>query len=402
MTELSVADGCEITTIGDSVFSAAPDLEKVYLGDSIQSIGKEAFADCKELIEVEIGSGVTSIGEGAFKGCENLTEISFANPANGAASFPLSNIGANAFSTGGDELTIFGRIDGDYGPFAWAMQPDNYMDESTGVRVCYKSAKEDAQGMTVILDNSNNLPTLVDYPKYSEIPDSIIDKLNGVAGAGTMTPEESAIVNAATNIVVPNGVKSIDAKGYFSSNSKLLGTKPNYPYNEANIDAYFKDTADNVIGGIYDENGELIESTSMYSIMEENKDGLFGSNHSSLTTEYATEDEEKAEYERVEAGNDCIQSVTLTSVEYLPEECFYSCERLQTVDLGSAMTEMDSLPFKGCTALSSIACSNGQYTCENGILYENLDDGTKKIVECLAGRGDVVGSPTISIENDAA
>lgn len=397
MTELIVPDGCEIANLGDNVFKGAPALKKVTLGDSVQTIGASTFANCGELESVQIGSGVTAIGPSAFENCDDLIEISFDNPAGGAASFPLANIGESAFSTKSPELTIYGLIDGSYGPFEWAMQPGNYMNPSNGLRVCYKSAKEDPQRMTVILDNSNNLPTLIDYPKYTD--QEIQDIVNSTEA---ITPDQAALVNATKNIVVPSGVKSIDTRGYFSSSSKDINNeKPVYSSNDKNIETYFNGTKPGT------NNIEL-----------ENQDGLFvGADKATVgaTVPQKIEDiyespssfsgltndtDDLTNYDKIDAGNDHIESIVLTSVEYLPENAFFSCERLETVDLGSAMKEMDALPFLGCDSLTSMACTSGNFSCNNGILYENLEDGTKKIVECLPGRGDVVGSTTVSVAND--
>ena len=404
---LKIEDDSKITSIGDNVFSGAKELQYIYVGDSVQSIGSNAFSKCDKLAIAEIGSGVTTVGASAFEGCGNLTQIFFDKPTNGAASFPLSNIGENAFSTGLNsamdakkELTIYGFIDGSYGPFAWAMQPDNYMDAATGVRVCYKSPKNDPQGMTVILDNSNNLPTLIDYPKYNEIDKAIRDKLEGVTNE-SITPSETAIVNAALNIVVPNGVQSIDSKGYFESDSMVFGETPKYTSNKASIETYFTDPDDNIIlSGGTDADGNPVQTESKYSTQDENKHGLFSSGHESLMFESAEDKIAETKEDIMREGNDSVQSITLTSVKYLPEDCFYSCEGLQTIDLGSEMTTMDPTPFRGCTAITSIASGNGKYACNNAILYENLSDGTKKIVECLPSRGGTVGSPEISSSTD--
>jgi len=382
---LIVEEGNMITTIDDGAFANAQKLETVTLGDSVTSVGNGSFANCPLLEAVAIGSGVTSIGAGAFENCESLEEIAFDNPAGGAGAFPLSNIGERAFSTNGDQLTIYGMIDGTYGPFAWAMQPNNYMKQSTGLRVCYKSAKDDPQGMTVILDNSNNLATLIDYPKY--------DDIKSLTGA---TPEEAAKIDAAVNIVVPNGVQSIDTVGYFNSNSKdVNGYNPVYKSNATNISTYFSDT--NV--DLESQNGLFLGAT---------KNTSTGKIPAKIEDLYKVDDRSKLKddtddltnYDIIDAGNDHIESIVLTSVEYLPENAFFSCERLETVDLGSAMKEMDALPFLDCNSLTSMACTSGNFSCNNGILYENLSDGTKKIVECLPGRGNVVGSTTVSVAND--
>lgn len=366
---LVIEDGSQITTISDNVFKGADKLDDAKIGDSVTTIGKEAFADCPTLEKVEFGSGITSIGNAAFKNCPDLVEMVFDSPANGPDSFPISNIGSEAFSTGAPKLTVTGDVAEGYAPFAWSMQSDNFVNPSTGVRVCYKT--HEPSNLTIILDNANNLPTLVDYPQYDDLASEIKTKYE----SGTaITPAEEALIKATTDIVIPGGVKSIDAKGYFNGDSKSSIT-PAFSSNQASIDAYFTS------GG-----GALGLDYTKY------KDaGLFAADFlESLPAEEETESK----------GVDRLKSVTMNSVEYLPDGCFYSCEGLELVDLGTGITDVGSLPFENCTKLVSVGCSNNNFACNNGILYENMPDGSKRLAECLAGRGNVVGSSTVSVEND--
>ena len=89
----------------------------------------------------------------------------------------------------------------------------------------------------------------------------------------------------------------------------------------------------------------------------------------------------------------------MSTVEYLPDGCFYSCENLATVNIGSALTDIGALPFENCTSLTSIA-GNEHFMSENGILYENLPTGGKRLVECFASRGLKVGSSSVNLNND--
>ena len=378
---LEVEDGSALHKIEDNVFQKAKILEYAYLGDSVQEIGASSFADCPELKRVDIGNNLTAIGNGAFKNSSQLEEISFENPSGGAASFPLANIGAEAFSTKGKQLTVYGLIESEYGPFEWAMQEGNFMDPSAGIRVCYKSPKDTAQGMTVILDNSNNLPTLVDYPtcKDTKVAAAIQKKLKNES----LTPEEEALITNASNIMVPRGVKSVDVEGYFNSSSKLNGLKPEYTSNAATIATYFNDLK-NKFG------------------TEDGHKGLFNSDYTEGLGDYleSEQPEERKLYEKEVIGNDFIETVSLPDVVYLPDQCFYSCERLSTVDLGEKMEDAGKLPFLHADNVASVGCTSGNYNYNNGILYHNNEDGTKSLVECLPGRGNVVGTSTISLEND--
>lgn len=386
---LEVKDS-SMTTIGNNVFKGALKLEKIIIGNSVTTIGSGAFSECPVLTTAELGSGITSIGNEVFKGSKQLENITFASPAKGTVSFPLKNIGTDAFSTGGAKLTITGDAAADYGPFVWSMQPDNYMNKEDGVRVCYKTPSP--SNFTIILDNQNNLPTLVDYPHYEDLSTvSGNDLISRYEAGNAITPAEEALVKSTLNINVPSGVKSVDARGYFNNTSKKVDGVD--PYSNSNsILAYF--------GSMRYK--DQYQSHGLFN-------GFFG--------DIAGADGGKREYpakdstEKEDIGNDRIKNITLNTVEYLPNGCFNSCEGLETVNLGSSINDIvinplndpddpGNSPFEGCTALTSIACGNNNFNADNGILYQNLANDKKILLECFASRGTKVGSSTVSLNND--
>ncbi len=400
--------------------------------NSISEIRENAFAGCTRLVAVAIGDSVTKIGEGAFKGCDKLTQVSFATPANGYAAFPLENIGAEAFATGAGELTFVGDIDEAYGPFEWAMQLDNYVKKSDGTRVCYKTAiqpdeyiksldgkrvitckSENPSYLTVIVDNVNGLPTLVDYPHYEQL-----NEISGTTGAVYTTPsgkvlsvsltdrfenlgqeeyaadgsleytytlslDEEKLINAVINVNVPKGVKSIDANGFINNTSKKTSDSPTSTGFTSNS-----------------------SSVSKYVLQEDNyatykKQGLFNGYYGDYNgNEGAREYESGSGFELEDIGNDRIQSITLNSVKYLPDHAFESCERLIAVNLGNDLEDMGEAPFKGCTNLTSIASNSDAYATNNGIIYKKLPDGSYRILEVLSTRGSLVGSQKVKVSDE--
>lgn len=392
---LKIEDGSDITEIGDNVFKGAPKLKHVYIGDSVTSIGNDSFAECGELGRVEIGKSITSIGSGAFENCPKLEYMKFAIPD----AITDMTIGENAFSTSGDKLTIEGVVDANYGPFKWAMEPSCFMDPVKGVRVLYKSPSP--QTMSVILDNKNNMPTLVDYPRIDSLPnepeydkdgnkikDGLRDRYEEFGDAGEYTTGERALIDACLNVKIPSGIKSIDAQAYFNNSSEPKDgvTVNNGLNNEYSIQAYFYDG--NSLGDIYEA----------YKGDVDKRGGLFSCNYGTIGEgEYITGDPN----ELVEDGNDRIQTIQMEDVEYLPDNCFYSCENLQNVLWSNDMQDVGSVPFELCTKLLT-ANGSDAYTCENGILYKNNADGSKTLVECFASRGtdEGPGVSTISFKND--
>ena len=373
---LKIADGSGITSIGDNVFRDAEKLKYVSIGNGVTSIGNGTFAENEKLEYVEIGTTISNIGEGAFEDSTGLENIKFVVPEGDVV--PNVAIGNNAFSTGGNKLTIEGLIDQNYGPFNWAMDPDSFMDPVKGVRVLYKSPEP--QNMSVILDNKNNMPTLVDYPRFEDLDSDLQSRYENNEA---FSREEADLIDACLNVKIPSGVKSIDAKAYFNNESiPTDGVTVNKGLNnEYSIKAYFHD------GGVLDDR---------YATYKEG--GLFSGDVGGVGGDFPEGDE----HEKEELGNDRIQSIEMTSVEYLPDGAFYSCEGLQKVLLSDAMKDIGSLPFELCTNLLTVGGSSS-YSCNNGILYKNNEQGVPTtLVECLASRGtdNGPGVSTISIKND--
>ncbi|MCH5249167.1 MAG: leucine-rich repeat protein [Lachnospiraceae bacterium] len=472
-----------INNIEIGVFKGLPSLKQVIIGNSVESIGDNAFADCKSLIDV-----------------------TFHTPAAGYANF---KVGTDAFKTGGDELTFHGDIVKGYAPFDWAMKPENMINPTTGMRICYKSLTPTY--LTVMYDANTELVTLLDYPKYDQIddilnethkldverfygddyvnqkyedmmadtyyniyrseaydtyranfaaawkaaeskseaeaiyndtalygpwvypqwalnPDNFVtsgsaetehsnqDDILGKAADfffepivayaytgtpepyfthfpysaqdnsdsdgifNTVTEEERGLINAAKNVVIPEGVESIDVYGYIKGSdanrlnaSTYLTTRiPSESYNMYTSKA-FRDDNDNT---------EVVP-------------GLFSGYY-----------EDKISDETYSRGNDRVETVTLNGVKSLPDHAFDSCERLTAVIIGAACSDIGVVPFRGCTSLTNVNFNgNPKYVADNGIIYSRdaatgeTDGyaGTYTIEECLYARGKSggVGSTTI-------
>lgn len=376
--------------------------------NTISEIAPAAFKGCKSLEAVSIGNSVNKIGASAFENCPKLTYVNFETPAGGYASFPVENLGEKAFSTGSSQLTFEGDIDEAYGPFVWATDPSNYVNESEGTRVCYQTGYP--YYLTVIVDNRNGLPTLLSYPHYeqlNELSDTVGDKTpidmtgqptqyidtdlitryenlgkeikdpvtDAVLYTYTLSLDEEKLVNATLNINVPSGIGSIDSYGYMNNKSKLADGFSATASNSSNVSKYLT----------LDDNYAEYKTFGLFN-------GYFGTNvGSDGDREYPAGDD----LEKIDIGNDRVQSITLNTVEYLPDYAFQSCERLTTLNLGGKLTEMGVAPFTGCNNLSSVGSSTEDFICYNGIVYSKNPDGSYNIVEVLSSRGNLVGSQKV-------
>ncbi len=402
----------KVTGIDSNCFSDEtihPYIKTLKIADNtISEIAPDAFKNCSLLEKVEIGNSVNKIGNSAFENCPKLTYVKFNSPKGGYASFPVSNIGESAFSTGSDELTFEGPISDQYGPFVWATDISNYVDPELGTRVCYQTGNP--YNLTVIVDNRNNLPTLVDYPHYEQLNKlsgtegdkvtvegtdypidlitrfenlgkELMDSSGNVAFTYSLTLPEEQLLNSVLNIDVPAGVKSIDANGFMNNTSPLgAGVSPTTS-NSSNVSKYLlaKDNyADYKTYGLFN--------------------GYYGT--------YTDGDGKKREYpsnnslEQESIGNDRVESITLHTVDYLPDYAFQSCERLTSLNLGDNLDKLGIAPFTGCINLSSIGSNSDAYQCENGIVYGKDGDGNTQIIEVLSSRGRLVGSNKVRPSDD--
>ncbi len=397
---LVIEDGSSIKNLDDNIFKDAAKLETVYVGDSVETIGNGAFENCKNLSEVTVAENISKIGDNAFQNCPKLENITFETPSD-YTKFAEGNIGTNAFNTGGVKLTIHGEIVKGYAPFEWATDKNNYANKNQSIRTLYKSPLP--SDLSVILDNQNEMVTLVDYPHYEYLDriayDSNSDKLVELSKAPVAGDEyygktiedkinngdslnywEETMVLNCSNLVIPEGVESIDAKGFFNDSSQNPEGVTSYS-NKASATAYFN------------------KNMTPYNTYA--AEGLFRGFYGDVTgtdgpREYASGDSKEVE----DRGNDRLESVVMYDVKYLPDNAFESCENLETAYLGDDMVDVGLRPFAGCAKMSSVAFGNDKFVCNNGIIYKNNSDGSKTIVEGLESRGKIVGGPTLNVNND--
>lgn len=214
----------------------------------------------------------------------------------------------------------------------------------------------------------------------------IIDNVNS-GDPYRFSEEERQLVNATKNIVVPEGVDSIDVYGYINNRTIDGETAKgeNAGANTGNYNTYFNlnwpTETRNMYNGFKSDTSDLTDTVP----------GLFSG--------YYKDYKNSSDVEKYVRGNDLIESVTLSSVTYLPDYAFDSCENLQWVIIGDALADIGKAPFRGCYKMTSVS-NNEYYTTENGIIYSNNTDGSRTIEECLSARGSGVGEGIVSLTSD--
>ena len=379
--------------------------------DTISEIADSAFKNFKNLKYVELGNTVTNIGASAFEGCDKLTHVKFHTPKNGYSSFPIDNLGTNAFATGASSLVFEGDIDSAYGPFQWAMDVNNFVDADEGIRVCYYTGAPDY--LTVIVDNKNGYPTLINYPHYDELNEHsgtendthpLTERYehlgeeiteNGELYIYSTTAYEDKLIDKTLNIKVPDGIKSIDVKGYMTNTSLADPDYSSNLSNTKNVATYFANASSPVFCKYYNTYRDYGLFNGYYG--NENDNEGKKKEYSSVTEPDRTN---ALKYETDSRGNDRIDSIDLNSVVYLPEYAFYSCEKLSKMSLGADLETMGPAPFTGCNNLTSVGGTTDDFTCTNGIVYSVNEDGSYNIVEVLSSRGLSVGSQKIKVSDE--
>lgn len=380
--------------------------------DSLTTIADEVFKGCPKLEEVTVGNSVSSIGANAFADCPKLENVTFHTPTVGYEGF---SIGGSAFETGSNKLTFHGDIQKGYAPFDFAVNPDNYANRGQSARICYKSLTP--TNLTVILDNETGLATLIDYPHYNTIDEdnadyideridyftansedpaafqdyltdnggySIIKKWEAIYVDGKvpaydfemLSTAEEALVNATREIVVPDGVDSIDVAGFYGSNS-----------NNGSIARYASDINSQVWDSYTKQQGSRSRSVSGSDVVP----GLFSGyyqDYNDLTGQYESSENIK--------GNDRVEKIVLNSVKTLPDYAFDDCRRLNTVELGNGCTDIGTSPFRGCENLITLV-GNDKFNCTQGVVTSTDASGKLLLETCLPARGNLIGDTEISV-----
>jgi len=184
---------------------------------------------------------------------------------------------------------------------------------------------------------------------------------NKLADYETVPVRAQRFIDGTEHIVIPAGVTSIDARKYGAEGG----------INWDNYDVYIKGTD-------ADERNRLHGSDGSGTVP-----GLFSGRYK----DYTTDDDS---LEKDVDGNDLIKTVEMSTVRYLPDYAFDSCEQLESVKLGT-LKEVGALPFRDCGNLINV---EGSEDCpaNSGIIFQRNtgENGeyTYKLVECLLKKGD--------------
>lgn len=353
----------------------------------ITSIDSETFQyfDRKGEIEyVHIPASVVSIADNAFKGCVQLSEVEFAD------AMTVEHIGQDAFKTLTTDdnvvLRFVGTIsEGGYlsEPYLYAMEPaNNYNATSLSTKyISYTSAFPSNLQIELVVEKDpitnqivKAVPTLVDAPDYDDFK-------SGETGW------ENCTYSLSSNPSLAKTQNEIVASAYTKYRGQSASGDSGVQYSEdeqAVLDAVFRVSLPE---GIYGMNEDVYQ----------------GDTHITSAVLGSVVDVP----DRAFVGCSALETFIMRSSgqeggESLGEKVFDDDDLLTTVVLPFTLNELGSLPFYRCSALESVDFSGSpKFECDNAIIYETLDDGTKKVIECLECRGNTVGTGKIREEEMA-
>lgn len=371
----------------------------------IETIGKGSFNDICTIKKVTIPETVHFIGDEAFKGCHNLASVVFEN------SSTIQSIGTDAFrtqvATCGDKITtrtpelkfvgaMINESGNDTVPFIYAMTPENMInnpDQDKSWITCHSGFPTNMEVKYVYdFTTDTGSAQMQSYPRYeyygndtklnawldtlpyvdstnkTEYFDTIKEaftRYNAKDPSNPPSQKQLEIINAALNVVVPTNVDSLKP-GLFSG----------YQANE--------DGEAEAISGMGPDTE--INSILLNGVNEIEPFTFTGCTNLKNVSVIGAEKVDDYAFGSVESiGSD--GRVTSTD----------GCTNLEQVTLGSNISEIGKRPFRGCSKLDTITCLGDNLSYQNGVLYQH--SGSDKIlIECLDGRGDVIGSYTVGPE----
>lgn len=451
--DVTLEDGA-VRTINNQAFYGCGELQRVFIGSDVYKVGDEAFAQCQKLENVFFSQAVMNNDlpdddpnwASAFTKGPNGEEGGIGANAFNTQSKYLTFHGAVNEDFAPYKLAMSSDSYKDNGDCKFT---------ETGALICYKTDQPlnltIMRGRPSVSGENptSGKATLVNYPYYSEISkdnekyfDKNKDAYKAYLPEGTdctyaemeklfkgiyseentgkeMPMDLNKIMQQTLNLRLPSGIESVDSKNFLNETKNANDAKyyiaAEYDYNTSQktyennnkdgspkerenkplVDLYSKDAT-----GKDDSYGEKINRKETVAI-----GGLFGGYSKEISVEMGNDEKKiwtdidtldvytpNTYKERYSSGNDFLTTVTMNSVEELPDYAFDSCENLLKVSFTDAMQKMGTTPFRGCINLQNIDTDatntgNNKYEFANMLLYEVDDAGNATIVECLEGRG---------------
>lgn len=419
---------------------------------AIKRIGAGSFNSqklCDYLTTVTIPASVTEIGDNAFRGCHKLETVVFTDATT------ITTIGAEAFRTQVTgcshnkypdsneypELSFYGAMlnsnNEDTVPFQYAMNGTSKInndntediwitcnsDWPTLLQVRYNDGEAQLVGYPRLLNSANSYDETwakewvkENYPIKAvgddvdeETANMVLNVAKSLAGESvSLTPNESAFLSAATNLVIPASVDSVEP-GLFSGYTYLYDkadTSQSYPIltkitkmDDGTFEYYCREKQDD---GTWSEKWyKAILKDGKYTGLDTNSqlstdDEIIPDTN--IKTILLNGVNEVEPYTFKECTG--LKSADVIGSNFLGDYAFEDCTGLETVTLGTNLQDTGKRPFKGCGGPAQINClEGGQFRYGESILYRTTGGGLE-IVECLENRGKASSGTSYNVGPD--
>lgn len=362
-----------ITSIDAGLFQDYCYLETVTIPSTIRSIGADAFKGCHKLENVIFESGDVNIGAEAFK-----TQVCSGHETDCDAK-------TNAAMTGSDnkplvKLHFTGPISNSSAPFQYAMSSGGIYsnpDQNPTYIIYYSGWPQNLQ-----VEYIDGKSTLTDFPTFSDLKRGtkysqsayayITPEYQSAIESALDTPEDirtqnqSDIVDAVQNLVIPEGVDDIGiVKQVDGSEIGLF---------------IAKEQADSTA-----EYLQLKKTVTSNGLKEISQKDFAGS--TSLKEIYLYSDVESIAEEAFKGCTGLTTVVITGKNQSIGDHAFEGCTALTDVSIPASTSLMGVRPFAGCEKLSYINFQNSPYfICEDSMVF-GLTNGVKtRLIECLEGK----------------
>ena len=356
--ELIIPHG--VPSIGAHAFDGCTSLTSVIIPDSVTDIGDIAFQGCTSLASVTIGNGVTSIGVGAFWGCKSLTSVAIGKS--------VTSIGNAAFG---------------------------YCTSLTSVAIP-NSVKSIGKAAFYGCDSLKSV-YITDIKKWLAI-DFSDEFVNPLYYAKNLYLNGELV----TDLVIPDGVKSIGRKAFCGCDSLTSVTIPN---SVTSIKDYAFDGCDSLtsvtigsgvtsigISAFSDRTGltSLHYTGDMASWLEKtwhdkimSRDLVLYIDGNKLEGEVVIPDGTVAIRADAFSGQTSLTSIVIpNSVTSIEDSAFRGCNSLTSVTIPNSVTSIGISAFSGCTSLVSVTIPDGVTSIGYGAFW-----GCTSLTSVIIGNG---------------
>ncbi len=359
--------------------------------NDVKIIAERTFQDNCALEKVTIPGAITGIEQNAFRGCHKLEDVIFENPPEdmviGGGAFKTQNVGVyqadcdNKMHTDPNErpenktphLNFVGPISNSAVPFVYAMTPGENINagEQDLTYITYQSGWP--TNLEVRYNPNTDKNELVDYPTLKKMEEGKYAPKGGTGNTGyayitqeyataavsaaekyragnqgDLTEDESNILAAALNMVLPDGIEAI-------------GT-------------HVTPQAD----------GSVIEE-GLFEYKEREEEWADNANLRKTITAEGIEEVQPNAFK----GCKYLEGITFSDkTTAIGDHAFENCVVLKNVSIPATVSSLGLSPFRGCEVLSEVNFNESPYfSCENSVIFELGEEGVHvALVEYLNGK----------------